>query len=52
MAFNPKVPGLFAVSSADLSVDLWRYGRDNQELEKVSERGDVTPLLAASMRAY
>ncbi|CAN0466053.1 unnamed protein product, partial [Ectocarpus sp. 8 AP-2014] len=35
MAFNPVDPGLFAVCSADLSVDLWRYGRNKQELEKV-----------------
>lgn len=44
MAFNPVEPGLFAVCSADLSVDLWRYGRNNHELEKVSERNEVTPV--------
>ncbi|CAN0258792.1 unnamed protein product [Ectocarpus sp. 12 AP-2014] len=49
MAFNPVDPGLFAVCSADLSVDLWRYGRNKQELEKVSERNDVTPVGGAHM---
>lgn len=44
MAFNPVVQDVFAVCSADLSVDLWRYARKKNELEKLSERNDVTPI--------
>eukprot|EP00903_Cladosiphon_okamuranus_P013843 g12882.t1 len=49
MAFNPVEPALFAVCSGDLSVDLWRCGRNHQELERVSERSDVTPSIGAHM---
>ena len=44
MAFNPTVPGLFAVCSADLSVDLWQYTRKNNELERVWTRQEATPI--------
>ena len=44
MAFNPVDHGLFAVCSADLSVDLWRYNRRGNEMSKVSDRNDATPV--------
>lgn len=52
MAFNPVAQDVFAVCSADLSVDLWRYARKNNELEKLSERNDVTPIGAVNTWLY
>eukprot|EP00904_Undaria_pinnatifida_P012970 jgi/Undpi1/8803/HiC_scaffold_25.g11265.m1 len=49
MAFNPVDHGLFAVCSADLSVDLWRYNRRGNEMSKVSDRNDATPVGGAHM---
>lgn len=43
MAFNPAVSGLFAVCSADQSMDLWQYSQNTKELERVSSRDGVTP---------